>query len=360
MGTLKKKLASYEVVLKGKRQIAEGTYAFTFEKPEELQFKAGQHIRMSLINPPETDAEGDKRFLTMASTPQEPDLVFAMRMRDTAFKRVLGRMQPGEKVLIQKLLGESPHGSFVLHENASKPAVFIVGGIGIVPAYTIIKDALQRNLPHKLVLFYSNRRPEDAPFLAELQSLAKQNPSFTLVATMTEPEKLAGAWPGKTGVINRALLDEYVADLGAPIYYVAGLPEMVSAMKTLLTDSGVKEDDIRAEEFTGFNLNEIHASTSPKWKSYLIPIAVALAVVALIIVHTGAAGALSHAGLFNAFSLTNPISYLALGLLLALVAFKVFVVVKFKRTLHSKPGEEKLSARDILAAHKPTRKRKQP
>lgn len=344
------KLASYEVALKGKQQIAEGTYAFTFEKPEGFAFKAGQHIRMTLINPPETDAEGDKRFLTMASTLQEPDLRFAMRMRDTAFKRVLSRMQPGEKVLIQKRLGDSPHGSFVLHEDATKPAVFVIGGIGIVPAYAMIKDATERKLSHKLFLFYSNRRPEDAPFLADLQSLAQQNPNFTLVATMTKTEKSAQAWKGETGLIDQALLKKYLPDLQAPIYYAAGLPKMVSAMKKLLADSGVAEGSIRAEEFTGFNLNELPDTSTSKNKSYLIGIAIAVALIILVLVHTGAFGSLSHMTFFNDFSFTNPLSYLLIVLLLAVVVFKVIVFLKVKRRLHNKPG--KLSVKDILEAHK--------
>jgi len=46
--------------------------------------------------------------------------------------------------------------------------------------------------------------------------------------------------------------------LGLVEIFTGGLPAIVSAMKTLLTDSGVNEDNIHAEEFTGFNLNEIH------------------------------------------------------------------------------------------------------
>src|SRR3989344_5396371 len=88
-----KNIVGYKVVLKDKKQIAEGTMAFVFGKPKEFHFKAGQHIRMTLINPPETDSEGNSRFFSLASTPQETDLVIAMRMRDTAFKRVLERMQ---------------------------------------------------------------------------------------------------------------------------------------------------------------------------------------------------------------------------------------------------------------------------
>lgn len=133
--------------------------------------------------------------------------------------------------------------------------MFIAGGIGIVPAYSMIKDALQKNLLHKIFLFYSNRLPEGAPYLNELQNLAKQNPSFTLIATMTVPENSVPTWKGETSFINRAKLDRYVDDLRSPIYYVAGLPEMVNAMQAVLTEVGVNKDNICAEELAGFKMD---------------------------------------------------------------------------------------------------------
>ena len=78
MSSMKK--ASFEVALKSKKQIAEGTWAFTFEKPKEFQFKAGQHIRMTLINPLETDSRGNSRFFSLANSTQDTELVIAMRM----------------------------------------------------------------------------------------------------------------------------------------------------------------------------------------------------------------------------------------------------------------------------------------
>jgi ferredoxin-NADP reductase len=249
--------AAFEVALKEKKQISEGTYDFTFEKPKGFHFRPGQHVRMTLVNPPETDSEGNSRFFSLANSSQETDLVIAVRMRQTAFKRVLERMQIGEKVLIDILL-DVPHGAFALHDDASKPAVFLIGGIGIVPAFSMIKDTIERKLPYTIFLFYSNRRPEDAPFLGELEDLAKQNPSFKLIATMTQLEKSAKPWRGETGHINDSMLKRHVDDLQFPMYYIAGLPAMVSTMKTMLIDSGVNEDNIHAEEFTGFNLNEIH------------------------------------------------------------------------------------------------------
>jgi len=250
-----KKRAAFEVALKEKKHLAEGTVAFIFEKPNGFHMRAGQHVRMTLMRPPETDSEGNSRFFSLANSPGEADLVIALRMRDTAFKRVLGRIPIGDKVRIEMLL-KSPHGSFALHDDPSKPAVFLIGGIGIVPAFSMIKDATERKLPHKIFLFYSNRRREDAPFLDELEQLAKQNPSFKLIATVTQPEKSATSWRGETGHIDHSMIKRYVDDLRSPIYYLAGLPEMVSAMKTMLTDSGVSEENISAEEFTGFTMGQ--------------------------------------------------------------------------------------------------------
>jgi len=101
IGSMSKKRAAYRVALKSKQQIADGTYEFVFEKPEEFRFNAGQHVRMTLIDPPENDTEGNSRFFSFASSPQESGLIFAIRTQDTAFKRVLGRMQNGDKVLIE-------------------------------------------------------------------------------------------------------------------------------------------------------------------------------------------------------------------------------------------------------------------
>src|SRR3989344_4099611 len=78
--------ASFEVDLKSKNQIAKGTYEFVFEKPKGFHFNAGQHLRMTLLNPSETDKKGNSRFLTLANTPQDNDLVVAMRMTYSAFK----------------------------------------------------------------------------------------------------------------------------------------------------------------------------------------------------------------------------------------------------------------------------------
>jgi ferredoxin-NADP reductase len=324
------KKISFEMSLKGKKQIATGTWEFAFEKPEGFRFKAGQHVRMTLINPSETDREGESRFLSVASTPQEPDLVVAMRMRDTAFKRVLERLPIGAKVLVQMLL-DIPHGAFSLDDDPSRAAVFLVGGIGIVPAFSMIKDALQRKLPQRMFLFYSNRTPEDAPYLEELQKLAVQNPSLKLVATMTKNVDQTTSWAGEIGRVSHSMLAKYVEDLRSPTYYISGLPEMVSAMKTMLANSGVSEASIRAEEFAGFNLNELPGDARRTWKRRVLVAAVVLAIAAAVVLHAGVGLAIFRSG-FQGISSVKPIWYVVIGVLLVLGLFKIKYFVSAHRT----------------------------
>lgn len=344
------KKVSYHIALKAKHQIAENTMEFIFEKPLNFAFKAGQHVRMTLIDPPETDTEGNSRFLTIASIPQESDLRFAVRMRDTAFKRTLKQMESGQKVLIQILL-DVPHGAFTLHDDESKPAVFLVGGIGIVPAYAMIRDSLYRKTAHTLYLFYSNRRPEDAAYLDELQLLAKKHRRLIFIPTMTDMGNLHTEWRGETRRVDEALLRKYIKDLRPPIYYIAGLPAMASSMQQMITEAGVDEDSIRMEQFSGFNLNQLRSSTGRPWLGYAILGLAAIVVISIVLAHTGMLGKLSHADI-TSFSLGNPLVYPMVALLLAIVTFKIFVIVRVKRILSATPGKPKLTAQTILDAHR--------
>jgi ferredoxin-NADP reductase len=171
----------------------------------------------------------------------------ATRLRDTAFKRVLNTMPLGGTVKI-----EGPSGDLTLHDDVKRTAVFLAGGIGITPFRSIVFRAAEEKLPHRIFLFYANHRPEDAPFLDELQGLERENPNYKLIASMTEMAQSRRSWPGETGRIDQAMLARYLKAAASPIYYVAGPPDMVKALHTTIQEAGVAKADIRVEEFSGY------------------------------------------------------------------------------------------------------------
>jgi ferredoxin-NADP reductase len=228
-----------------KEQIANGTMAFHFEKPEGLEFRAGQFADFTLIDPSETDAEGDVRGFSLAAAPYENDIFIATRMRDTAFKRVIQNLLEGSEVKF-----DGPYGDFTLHKNETIPAVFIIGGIGVNPARSMIAQATHDKTAHKIILLHSSRTPADLPFLEDFKALTESNPNFTYIPVASDeaPEN----WQGETGRVDAAMIKKYVPDLAGPKVYVSGPEGMVKAMRQLLVELEVDEDTIRTEEFSGY------------------------------------------------------------------------------------------------------------
>ena len=242
------KSSPYLLPLLQRSQVAERTLEFRFAKPPGMTFKAGQFMDLTLIDPPETDAKGDTRGFSINGAPDDQDLTFTTRLRDTAFKRVLRSMPLGTA-----LKAEGPFGNFTLHNNPNRPAVLLAGGIGVTPFRSIARRAAHEKLRHRILLFYANRRPEDAPFLDELRTLEAENPNFRLIPTMTQMDASHLAWSGATGYIDRKMILEHLQSAATQaIYYLAGPPRMVASLHKMLNDADIDDDDIRVEEFSGY------------------------------------------------------------------------------------------------------------
>lgn len=227
--------------------IAADTAGFTFELQDRFTFEAGQSCDITLLSPLHQDQKGPTRTLSIASSPADaPRLLFATRLTGSAFKRTLLEAPVGLEIEV-----DGPFGSFVLHRNTAKPAVFLAGGIGITPFRSIIKDATERRLPHRLTLLYSNRTAGSTAFLSDLEAWQQRHAHFTLIPSITEPDG-AGPSPYETGVIDAAFIKRHVDGSADAVYYIAGPPGFVKGMRSALGELSTDPDNIRAEEFSGY------------------------------------------------------------------------------------------------------------
>ncbi len=232
--------------LVGRRMIAPRTLAVDVEPADAFAFKAGQTCEVMIPNPAYTDDLGNARTFSIASAPGVMPLVFATRLTGSAFKRTLADLPLGSPLEV-----DGPFGSFTLHHNAARPAVLLAGGIGITPFRSIVADATARRLPHRITLLFSNRCASAAPFLDDLLAFARENPNFTLAATITQP--VAGEpWTFETGRVDAAFLRRQVPDPSAAVFYIAGPGRFVTAMAALSEEIGADPDSIKSEEFPGY------------------------------------------------------------------------------------------------------------
>jgi NAD(P)H-flavin reductase len=141
----------------------------------------------------------------------------------------------------------------VLHNDYSKPAIFLSGGIGVTPFRSMIKYATDKQLPLKITMFDSNRNEQNILYKEEFDEWANKNRNLKVIYTMTD-ENSAG-WAGEKGRIGRAMIARHVTDseLGKSTFYICGPPGMLNAMKDLLKNElQVPDDRVKAEEFTGY------------------------------------------------------------------------------------------------------------
>jgi len=163
-----------------------------FEKPKGFVFKAGQYIDLTLLDSQPGSSTGMTHTFSIASCPSDEEILVTTRMRNTLFKQALSPLPIGSGARI-----EGPMGSFSLHNNTARPAVFLAGGIGITPFLSMVSHATAEKLRHPIVLFYANRYLEDAAFIDALWKLERANPRFRFVPTLTRTANNNGGWKGR-------------------------------------------------------------------------------------------------------------------------------------------------------------------
>ncbi len=148
-----------------------------------LDYTAGQFAFFD-IGEVYNDPKGPIRHFTISSSPTENFIMFSTRIRDSPYKKRLSTLEDGAKVKFR-----GPEGQFVLHEDYSKSAVFLSGGIGVTPFRSMIKYATDKQLPVKIIMFDSNRNRNNILFKKEFDYLASINKNLKIIYTISEKEE---------------------------------------------------------------------------------------------------------------------------------------------------------------------------
>lgn len=224
------------------RRLTPTTHDVRFSKPEGFRFLPVQFCGLEF----DTEEGPIEYTMSLACSPTKDYLEFGARIASgSPWKRAFGALKPGDEAEV-----DGAYGHFVLDE--SRPAVLVAGGIGITPLKGMAEYAADKALPQPMVLVYSNRTPEEIAYRGDLDALAKENPRFRVVHTITRPGEAKEPWKGRTGRIDPALLAEAAKGLKDPAYYVCGTPEMVVEAFQMLRGLGVPAQRIVHERFLGY------------------------------------------------------------------------------------------------------------
>ncbi|OGI21931.1 MAG: hypothetical protein A2808_02155 [Candidatus Moranbacteria bacterium RIFCSPHIGHO2_01_FULL_55_24] len=240
------------LTFKKREDAAAGTATFFFEKPENFVFLAGQYVAIKLDNLVAPDTRSGARSLSISSAPFEEDLAFTVRGGDSGFKQTLWKLEPGDTVSITP-----PVGRFVLEPGDTRPVVFLVGGVGITPARSILKQAEHEGDTRPFVLLYANRTLPDAPFAEELRSLKLGN--FRYADVLSQESSPSQGEFDERGYITTEVLKRHVDKIADSLYYIVGSPSFIEAMEKMLDSVGVTKEQRHKDPFTGLGSANLKA-----------------------------------------------------------------------------------------------------
>ncbi len=155
--------------------------------------------------------------------------------------------KPGDKVVIS-----GPYGEFFLKETKNEK-MFIGGGAGMAPMrshiFHLFHTEKVRDIP--VTFWYGARSKREIFYEDDFKNIEKDFDNFKFTIALSEPKE-EDNWTGKTGFIHQVIYDEYLSKHEAPEdieYYLCGPPLMIAAVKKMLYDLGVPDENVMYDDF---------------------------------------------------------------------------------------------------------------
>lgn len=188
------------------------------------------------------DTERERTPYSIASSPEETSrqgcLEFLVKTdQSSRFGAHVDELRRGSTVLVH-----GPIGTFVFPDPpAERRFLFIAGGTGIAPLRSMLRHAIDANVPGRKTLLYSARTPDEFAYLSELRALAREG-TIGLTLTLTG---IADRWRHSRGRAGTDLLAPLVD--AETLCFLCGPPSMITEVPEILRSLGVPQKRIRTE-----------------------------------------------------------------------------------------------------------------
>ncbi len=237
---LRKRAHPYHVV--SNTQVGEGMWNLTItpDYPGRLEFTAGQFAWLTLGRSPFSIYEHP---FSMASCPSDsPDISFLVKESGDFTSRI-GEIKPGTRAYL-----DGPHGNCTLAGRYGAGICLIIGGVGIAPAMSILRQLHTYGERRPIRLVYGAERKDEIVFTDEFKAM-QESLDFNAYLVLSEPP---ADWHGLRGILDESTLNQCLTGSGREdwLYFVWGPDIMIKNVTRTLRECGVPRRQIVTERFT--------------------------------------------------------------------------------------------------------------
>jgi len=196
----------------------------------DISFDAGQFFKVY--------SNDEFRCLSASCSPRRNYVEFTKKITESRFSSWLQSLKIGDKITI-----EGPYGRFVMVED--EKILFIAGGIGITPIFSMIEDAFLTSSKKDFVLFYGNKSSEDIVFYNELNSFSQSLKLKLFIFTEDANQQFYH------GVITAERISALLPDPVERTAFVCGPTHMVESMSEQIKKYNISRN-IKTEKLIGY------------------------------------------------------------------------------------------------------------
>jgi len=208
------------------------TFVLAPRNPCVFRYEPGQFITLDLT----IGGESINRCYTISSAPTRPHTI------SITVKRVPGGPVSNhlhDTLRVGSILrAVGPMGDFsCFRQGAPKPSpkyLFLSGGSGITPLMSMARTFHDLAEPRDIAFVHAARSPADIVFRAELELMARNQPSTFRFAPICEGDSPLEPWHGLRGRLNPGLLNHIAPDYREREVFVCGPSPFMAAVREML------------------------------------------------------------------------------------------------------------------------------
>ena len=206
-----------------------------------FRFDPGQFGWIAVGRSPFSITQHPFSFSSAADTPPGGPVTMTIKAAGD-FTKTVPDVTPGTRVYL-----DGPHGVFSMDRQQAPGYVFIAGGVGVTPLYSMLLTMRERADVRPVTLFYASATWDDVVFREELAELSETMPNLRVVQVLGRPPE---GWTGESGYITPDVLRRHLpSQYRRYEYLVCGSSAMMDAMEKALTEVGVPFRQVSTERF---------------------------------------------------------------------------------------------------------------
>ena len=181
-------------------------------------------------------------FLGNSVSPESHPFSISSSNIDTSLKITVKNLGDYTSLLVNLkqndgVLIDGPYGNFSYKNVINKNQIWIAGGIGITPFYSMAQVLGEG---YNIDFYYSVKEESEAVYIKELQNIALKNPNFKF-----------NLWcANEKGYINAQMVSDLSGGVKNKDLFFCGPPMLMESLKTQFISLGVGIKDIHYEDFS--------------------------------------------------------------------------------------------------------------